>query len=1178
VTPSLPVPASSLWTSSFLGIRSSSLAPTPCFVVSDSWPGWLSILPSFGFTCSVLLITDASVPWLAALLQSHPRCRVVPLSDATKVDFSGYSFGFLQGSHRLYSLISTPSAHIVHSLDFPAPSPPPGPFLLSLFHPDYGGVVSGRWDFYSSCPLDIPAPANVEGRTLFHLIDCTRRVSNFQAAAPAPQFLPIPNVEWVDEAQIVLDGCGWLPLAHVNGLIRCPLNFSPTRWATRRLTSKEMLSVFDWSEGLLEVFPEGSKLPFLSSAPGRLLGAILGALPHASKPKITPLNHALLLQEPHSQHETLHWPVQPGTEWHGVSESTTTSDETRPPAELWNIRVMNRFENAWHLYQGFEARRGYGPLEAIRDFLLRAWRRRVLRSLLRYLAHQHGCAGRERDLEVGRDCISIVSTASWWEWNRGSTPFFWRWPLHARCLVRDGHLPYFLKTPPRCVKPQRREPDDSIRQKTLSKLQTVIQRGYIATGEVESLTLYFAVPKGVDDIRMVYDATASGLNACLWAPSFWLPSAESLVETMTGSSWMGDLDMGEQFLNFPLHPSLQRFCGIDLRPLLDPTSPTTIWLRWTRCMMGLRPSPYYSIQGTYLAEELVAGDRRDPTNPLQWESVYLNLPGSDAYDPTQPWVQLRTATGDLAAACKRYVDDFRTVGDSEEHCWQVTHKFASMFSYLGLQIALRKLRPPSQHPGPWAGTIAFSCEVGVGVTCPVGKWLKAKNLIAALQTHLEAGLPLPRKSLESTRGFFVHLMRTFPIITPYLKGIHLTLDGWRAHRDADMWKLPPALRVETQEPLPADAPMTLIPAPRLPDDVFCLAQLFSANNPPTRMMRCTRRCIAIYGFVDASAAGFGSSFELPDKSILFRHGLWGRDADSATSKFRELCNLVDAIEQGVQCGELEHTELFIFTDNTTAEGAYYKGNSDSRTLFALVLRLRRLEMSASLRLHLIYVAGTRMVQQGTDGLSRGLLTDGVFGSDSMRFHVPLHLPAHSRHPLVLPWIQSWCPVSGITPLSPEGWFINGHGLLDTRTSGPDRTRHPVLSPASWFLWSPPPAAARAALEELAISRLKRPHLNHIVVCPRLFTSQWRRLLFKIADFVFEIPAGARPCWPLSMHEPLVVGLTLRLLSIPPFSLRQHPSLLELGRTLQGLWPYVSCDERGVLRQLCDIPLTLDPVP
>jgi hypothetical protein len=53
------------------------------------------------------------------------------------------------------------------------------------------------------------------------------------------------------------------------------------------------------------------------------------------------------------------------------------------------------------------------------------------------------------------------------------------------------------------------------------------------------------------------------------------------------------------------------------------------------------------------------------------------------------------------------------------------------------------------------------------------------------------------------------------------------------------------------------------------------------------MMRTKKRAVAVYGFVDASLAGYGGSFSLPDGALWFRHGVWGRDADSVTSNFRE---------------------------------------------------------------------------------------------------------------------------------------------------------------------------------------------------------------------------------------------------------------------------------------------------
>ncbi len=83
---------------------------------------------------------------------------------------------------------------------------------------------------------------------------------------------------------------------------------------------------------------------------------------------------------------------------------------------------------------------------------------------------------------------------------------------------------------------------------------------------VKSLTKSFAVPKGEDDMHMVYDATQSGLNKCLWVPSFTLPSVDALTRVMDSESWMGDLGLGEMFLNFSLDSKLRPYCGIDLKP------------------------------------------------------------------------------------------------------------------------------------------------------------------------------------------------------------------------------------------------------------------------------------------------------------------------------------------------------------------------------------------------------------------------------------------------------------------------------------------------------------------------------------------------------------------------------------------------------------------------------------
>jgi hypothetical protein len=90
-----------------------------------------------------------------------------------------------------------------------------------------------------------------------------------------------------------------------------------------------------------------------------------------------------------------------------------------------------------------------------------------------------------------------------------------------------------------------------------------------------------------------------------------------------------------------------------------------------------------------------------------------------------------------------------------------------------------------------------------------------------------------------------------------------------------------------------------------------------------------------------------------------------------------LHNLVETIEEGLASGKLVGKELLIFTNNAMAEGAFYKGNTGSNALFNLVLQLRTMDMRGSFWLHVIHVAGSGMIQQGTDGLSWGDYSSGV---------------------------------------------------------------------------------------------------------------------------------------------------------------------------------------------------------
>lgn len=249
---------------------------------------------------------------------------------------------------------------------------------------------------------------------------------------------------------------------------------------------------------------------------------------------------------------------------------------------------------------------------------------------------------------------------------------FWNYPDDQQITMRDGIKLWIRGRLNPWLVPQRLPRDHDDIPKVVEKLCNAREKGYIDMGLVYSLISFFEVPKGLTDIRMVYDGTKSGLNEVLWAPWFPLPTIESLLRSVEPGTWMADNDVGEMFLNFVLHESVQALCGVDLSkyfPEEIPSGTKVLWERWTRCAMGLRSSPYQACQGMMWSLEIIFGDRRDPINVFRFKKVCLNLPGDEGYDPSRPWVFKQRADGSIASDVHVYVDDLRTTGESEAECW-----------------------------------------------------------------------------------------------------------------------------------------------------------------------------------------------------------------------------------------------------------------------------------------------------------------------------------------------------------------------------------------------------------------------------------------------------------------------------------------------------------------------------
>ena len=193
-----------------------------------------------------------------------------------------------------------------------------------------------------------------------------------------------------------------------------------------------------------------------------------------------------------------------------------------------------------------------------------------------------------------------------------------------------------------------------------------------------------------------------------------------------------------------------------------------------------------------------------------------------------------------------------------------------------------------------------------------------------------------------------------------------------------------------------------------------------------------------YGFGDASGIGFRSSWEAPG-GIGYRFGVRNEQSNKGhSSNYRELNNLVETVEGISKDEELAGTELFFFTINSTAERAYYNGTSSNRDLHDLVFRLRQLELNVGMKLHMCHIARKQMIDQVSDGPSRGNLLEGGIQGKPMSSFDPLHLSAVDHHQGIVDWIRSLAEIEegkqALELLTPKDWFFRRHDQVSDDTS------------------------------------------------------------------------------------------------------------------------------------------------
>ena len=279
----------------------------------------------------------------------------------------------------------------------------------------------------------------------------------------------------------------------------------------------------------------------------------------------------------------------------------------------------------------------------------------------------------------------------------------------------------------------------------------------------------------------------------------------------------------------------------------------------------------------------------------------------------------------MAGDVVTFVDDGRLTGFSKDNCREVNQQFASRVQYLGMQDAPRKFRPPSQDKArSWTGTIFKVERDQITNTVAEEKWDRGRAMIKDLLSQCKLAPDdrpqLQRTESERSAGFLNHLAMPFDDITPFMKGIYLTLNAWRPQRDSEgrrlsdkKWNrvlfekhnrgLVSDAELEDKLMSHTSAPQAVTALIRLESDLQSMDTILSPEVIPKVGLRSRLIVSVVYGFGDASDTGLGATLTC-GSGFNFRIGVWGTIEKDESSNWKEVSNVVVALEDEAKEGNL----------------------------------------------------------------------------------------------------------------------------------------------------------------------------------------------------------------------------------------------------------------------------------
>ena len=106
--------------------------------------------------------------------------------------------------------------------------------------------------------------------------------------------------------------------------------------------------------------------------------------------------------------------------------------------------------------------------------MLRIWKRKVRRSFCQWFERQNfDPIKREVVRKEGIEAMLYANATSWWNWDKGSKLFFWRWPKEFFNHALFGEYPRLIADPPVYFSNQMKIKDPKTLEQVQSKIELV---------------------------------------------------------------------------------------------------------------------------------------------------------------------------------------------------------------------------------------------------------------------------------------------------------------------------------------------------------------------------------------------------------------------------------------------------------------------------------------------------------------------------------------------------------------------------------------------------------------------------------------------------------------------------------------------------------------------------------